>query len=30
MEDGVKMKITKIVRYMDNGEINTEIFKTKV
>ena len=30
IEEGVKMKITKIIKYLDNGEINTQIFKTKV
>lgn len=30
VEKGVKKKITKIVRYMENGEINTELFKTNV
>lgn len=30
VEEGTKMKITKIIKYMDNGEINTQIFKTKV
>ena len=27
-ENGKKKKITKIIKYMDNGEINTEVFKT--
>ena len=30
IEKGEKKKITKIVRYMENGDINTELFKTKV
>ena len=30
VEKGAKIKITKIVRYMENGEINTELFKTKL
>lgn len=27
-ENEKKKKITKIIKYMDNGEINTEVFKT--
>ena len=27
-EDGVKKKITKVTKYMDDGEIKTEIYKT--
>ena len=27
-KNGKKKKITKIIKYMDNGEINTEVFKT--
>ena len=27
-ENGKKKKISKIIKYMDNGEINTEVFKT--
>ena len=28
MENGKKKTITKIIKYMDNGEINTEVFKS--
>ena len=30
MENGKQMKITKIVMFMDNGEINTQLFKTQM
>lgn len=30
IEDGKRMKIVKIVTYMDNGEINTQLFKTQM
>ena len=30
IEDGKRVKIIKIVTYMDNGEINTQLFKTQM
>ena len=30
MENGKQIKITKIVMFMDNGEINTQLFKTQM
>ena len=30
IEDGQRLKIIKIVTYMDNGEINTRLFKTQM
>jgi uncharacterized protein YkwD len=30
IEDGKRLKIIKIVTYMDNGEINTQLFKTQM
>ena len=30
IEDGKRFKIIKIVTYMDNGEINTQLFKTQM
>ena len=27
-ENGKQKRIRKIIKYMDNGEINTEVFKT--
>ena len=29
-EGGKQVKLTKITKYMDNGEIKTEITKTKI
>ena len=29
-EDGKKMKITKVVMYMEDGEINTQLYKTEI
>jgi uncharacterized protein YkwD len=30
IEDGKRLKIIKIVTYMENGEINTQLFKTQI
>lgn len=30
MENGKQIKITRIVMFMDNGEINTQLFKTQI
>ena len=29
-ENGVKKKVTKVVKYMSDGEVKTEIYKTNV